>query len=125
MTSTNDLRCYFNGSMSADTNNYLTDYATGLVAVLPTGAMVESVALHANGSVSGDAVLRVGTVADNQSFFAESDNVSSQSLNSNDVSNRKSGLVLSTTSDSNIVIYPVSNSVSGYIDVLVKYGSFS
>jgi hypothetical protein len=111
--------------MSADTNNYLTDYATGLVAVLPTGAMVESVALHANGSVSGDAVLRVGTVADNQSFFAESDNVSSQSLNSNDVSNRKSGLVLSTTSDSNIVIYPVSNSVSGYIDVLVKYGSFS
>lgn len=119
------FRCYNTNTLVADSENQLTDVETNETAVLPEGALVQDVWLHKNISLTSDVTLEVGVQGNVGYMIPQSGNVTTTRVNNNDVQYYIAGAKDACPGNLPIVVSPVAVSVSGQLQVYVRYILYS
>jgi hypothetical protein len=103
-----------------------------MTAVLPQGACIRNIWFHLTGNggnpqyLTSGATLKVGIAGQNEYIVPANANLLTDNINSNDILYTPTGLKLSVSTNSNIVVNPGSVAiVSGGFDIFIEYNLYT
>jgi hypothetical protein len=117
------LHCYIVAPLSAATPAALTDSYTTQQAVLPVGAVVSEVYLHAAASLvsASTPTLSIGAAAALDQVLPAAAGITAAGVTAGDLTYRPSGVIPAVVANTSLVLTASDGVTSGEVKVLIFY----